>query len=58
MAELKLYMTSTCPYCKKVLNFMKQNNISIPPWQIEISPLKIYKPCSISVVKHRYRVLL
>ncbi|GAB6145780.1 glutaredoxin family protein [Desulfocicer niacini] len=38
MAELKLYMTSTCPYCKKVLNFMKQNNISIPLADRDFSP--------------------
>ena len=30
MPELKLYISPTCPYCKKVVNFMEQNKISIP----------------------------
>ncbi len=25
---LDLYILSTCPYCKKVMNFMDENNIS------------------------------
>ena len=28
--RLTLYFMDTCPYCRKVLNFMRQNNISIP----------------------------
>ncbi len=30
MAQLTLYYSPTCPYCRKVLNFMQQNNIKIP----------------------------
>ena len=30
MAELTLYYSPTCPHCRKVLNFMQQNNIKIP----------------------------
>lgn len=30
MPELFLYYKSTCPYCHKVLQFMEQENISIP----------------------------
>ena len=30
MAELTLYYSPTCPYSRKVLNFMQQNNIKIP----------------------------
>lgn len=28
--ELKLFMKPTCPYCIKVMNFMSENNITIP----------------------------
>ena len=28
--ELELFMKPTCPYCIKVMNFMSENNISIP----------------------------
>ncbi|SMD05825.1 Glutaredoxin [Desulfocicer vacuolatum DSM 3385] len=38
MAELKLYMTPTCPYCRKVLDFMKQNDITIPLADRDFSP--------------------
>ena len=30
MVELTLYYSPTCPYCRKVLNFMQQQNIKIP----------------------------
>ena len=30
MAELTLYYSPTCPYCRKVLNFIQQHNIKIP----------------------------
>ena len=29
MNELTLYYKSTCPYCAKVLNFMRQNKIEL-----------------------------
>lgn len=28
--ELELFMKPTCPYCIKVMNFMSENNITIP----------------------------
>ncbi len=28
--ELELFMKPTCPYCLKVMNFMSENNITIP----------------------------
>lgn len=28
--ELELFMKPTCPYCVKVMNFMSENNITIP----------------------------
>lgn len=28
--ELELFMKHTCPYCIKVMNFMSENNITIP----------------------------
>lgn len=28
--DLKLYMTYSCPFCIKVLNFMNEHNISVP----------------------------
>ena len=28
--ELELFMKPTCPYCIKVMNFMDENNITIP----------------------------
>lgn len=28
--ELELFMKPTCPYCIKVMNFMRENNITIP----------------------------
>lgn len=30
MENLKLYYKPTCPYCQRVLAFMKENNIEIP----------------------------
>ncbi len=30
MNELTLFCSPTCPYCGKVLYFMKENNISLP----------------------------
>ena len=29
MPELILYYKPTCPFCREVLNFMEQNNISV-----------------------------
>ena len=28
--ELELFIKPTCPYCIKVMNFMSENNITIP----------------------------
>lgn len=28
--ELELFMKPTCPYCIRVMNFMSENNITIP----------------------------
>ncbi len=28
--KVSLFYRTTCPYCQKVLSFMKQNNIQIP----------------------------
>jgi glutaredoxin len=28
--KLELFMKPTCPYCIKVMNFMSENNITIP----------------------------
>ncbi len=28
--ELELFMKPTCPYCLKIMNFMSENNITIP----------------------------
>ena len=28
--ELELFMKPTCPYCIKVMNFISENNITIP----------------------------
>lgn len=28
--ELELFMKPSCPYCIKVMNFMSENNITIP----------------------------
>lgn len=28
--ELELFMKPTCPYCIKVMNFMSENNVTIP----------------------------
>ncbi|MFW6237836.1 MAG: glutaredoxin family protein [Halanaerobiales bacterium] len=28
MAELTLYYIDTCPYCQRVLNYLKKNNIN------------------------------
>ena len=28
--ELELFMKPTCPYCIKVMNYMSENNITIP----------------------------
>lgn len=28
--ELEIFMKPTCPYCIKVMNFMSENNITIP----------------------------
>jgi glutaredoxin len=30
MQQLTLYYMTHCPYCVKVFNFMKQNNIELP----------------------------
>lgn len=30
MSQLTLYYMTTCPYCQKVLNFMKENDITVP----------------------------
>lgn len=30
MPELTLYYTDACPFCQKVLNFMRDQNIDIP----------------------------
>lgn len=30
MAKLTLFYHDTCPYCLKVLEFMKENNMSLP----------------------------
>ncbi len=38
MSQLTLYYKSTCPYCQKVMNFMKQNNISVPLKDRDASP--------------------
>ena len=38
MAELKLYISPTCPYCRKVVDFMKQHRISIPLVDRDFSP--------------------
>ncbi len=38
MAELKLYISPTCPYCKKVVDFMQQHKISIPLVDRDFSP--------------------
>lgn len=38
MTELKLYISPTCPYCKKVVDFMKQHQISMPLVDRDFSP--------------------
>lgn len=30
MPELTLYYRKTCPFCRKVLQFMQENNITVP----------------------------
>jgi glutaredoxin 3 len=38
MPDLKLYYRPTCPYCAKVMDFMKQNNIITQLKNIEENP--------------------
>ncbi len=38
MSQLTLYYKATCPYCQKVFNFLKQNNISVPLKDRDASP--------------------
>ncbi len=38
MSHLTLYYKLTCPYCQKVLNFLKQDNISVPLKDRDASP--------------------
>ena len=38
MSKLILFFKPTCPYCQKVLNFMKKNNISLPLKDIQADP--------------------
>ena len=38
MSHLTLYYKSTCPYCQKVFNFLKQDNITVPLKDRDASP--------------------
>ncbi len=38
MRELKLYYMERCPFCKKVIQFMKRNNIEVEMVNIEADP--------------------
>ena len=38
MSELTLYYRPTCPFCRKVLNFIEENNIDIPLKDKEANP--------------------
>lgn len=36
--NLELYIMSGCPFCRKVLNFMQQNDIVLPLHDITVDP--------------------
>lgn len=38
MQELKLYYMERCPFCKKVIQYMKRNNISVELVDIHADP--------------------
>lgn len=38
MKDLKFYYMKSCPYCKKVLNYMKKNNIEVEMLEIKEDP--------------------
>ena len=39
MPTLTLYYMDSCPYCNKVLNYMKQSGISLPMKNVKENPL-------------------
>lgn len=39
MHKIELYYIPTCSYCQKVLNFIKQHNISIPLKDRDADPM-------------------
>jgi len=36
MQDLTLYYMATCPYCQKVIGFMKKNDIEVPMKDINV----------------------
>lgn len=38
MEQLKLYVMSTCPYCNKVVKFLKEKNIEVEILDINKDP--------------------
>ncbi len=43
MPKLELYMRLTCPYCQKVLKYMKENQITLPLKDITTEPKNLEK---------------
>lgn len=38
MEELKLYVMESCPFCKKVMYYLKRNNLSVEIMDINKDP--------------------
>lgn len=41
MPDVKVYSTPTCPYCTKVKNFLKENNVEFKGYNVQENPEKL-----------------